>query len=319
VNESTAGIGSGRSRVPKLQIGLPVYNGENYLDAAIASLLEQTFGDFELIVSDNGSTDATEEIARARSASDPRVRYHRYETNRGASWNWNNSFALSASPYFKWAAHDDLHEPTFVERCLEVLDAEPTVGMCYTASRYIDETGAAVPARRSCGCHLRQERPSERLRGFFGTYPMHVLFGVVRRDVLARTRGMLGIASADRLLVGELALAAQIHEIDDTLFVRRFHPEISWFLEMTEREYAAWYDPSNADRFSVPILRRGVEYASAVRHHDVSGAEAARCYLEVARYATWDHGLIRLKNYATAAARRGGELLGRPSQARSPG
>jgi glycosyltransferase involved in cell wall biosynthesis len=111
----------GASRTPRLAIGLPVHNGERYVSQAIDSLLGQTFTDFTLIVSDNGSTDATEEICRAYARRDARIRYHRSDENRGAAWNFNRVFELADSPYFKWAAYDDLCAPHFVERCIEFL------------------------------------------------------------------------------------------------------------------------------------------------------------------------------------------------------
>src|SRR4051794_3298661 len=93
---------------PKLSIGLPVYNGENFLAHAVDSILAQDFRDFELIISDNASTDRTAEICRGYAESDPRVRYVRFETNQGGSRNFCYVFELARGEYFKWAAHDDV-------------------------------------------------------------------------------------------------------------------------------------------------------------------------------------------------------------------
>src|SRR5688572_7662493 len=123
---------------PKVSIGLPVYNGENYLSQALDSLLGQTYSDFELIISDNGSTDRTQEICRAYAIKDRRVRYFRSATNRGAAWNFNNVFALSSGKYFKWAAHDDICAPEFLERCLEVLECDPGIVVCFPKTMQMD-------------------------------------------------------------------------------------------------------------------------------------------------------------------------------------
>ena len=312
VNDST------ERRSVTLQVGLPVYNGENYLADALDSLLAQTFADFEIIVSDNGSTDGTCAIGERFAAADARVKFHRYEQNRGAAWNFNHVFELSSSPYFKWAAHDDLHDPEYIERCLDLLEREPDVGLCYTRSRYIDGEGNAAVGRPSDGCHLRQPAAHERLRQFFGTFPMHVLFGVARREILEATRLWGSFASADRVLVSEIALAGQIHEIADPLFVRRFHPDISWFPDMSQKDYAAWYDPRNAEKFAVPVVQRGVEYAKGVHHAPVHGIEAARCYGEVLRYASWDHGVLRVRRYARAAANAARSKLAPARQTPAP-
>src|SRR5262245_57216615 len=96
------------TEVPRVSIGLPVYNGAKYLAEAIDSLLEQTFSDFELIISDNGSTDATPAICEEYAAKDGRIRFLRQEINRGLAWNWNCVLEESRGAYFKWAACDDL-------------------------------------------------------------------------------------------------------------------------------------------------------------------------------------------------------------------
>lgn len=305
--------------MPKLHIGLPVYNGADYLAASLDALLHQTFSDFEIILSDNGSTDATPAIARAYAARDSRITYLRYQNNRGAAWNWNNTLAHARAEYFKWAAHDDLHDPRYIERCIAVLDENPAVALCYTASRYVDAEGlpivdeagrAIVGGRRSDGCHLRQAHPHQRLRHLLGLYPMHVLFGVMRREALARTRGMGRFASADRILVAEIALQGQVHEIDEELFIRRLHPAMSWTVTTSEHDYAVWYDPANAGRRSIPMLKRGAELMRGIRHAGLPPLEAARAYREVARYIGATHGWGKVRSKLKAALNPLGGITG---------
>src|SRR5690349_812781 len=95
------------ARAPQVSIGLPVYNGEKYLLNAIGSLLKQDFEDFELVISDNASTDKTEAMCHEFAAKDKRIRYHRNETNIGATGNYNRVFRLSNGEFFRWASHDD--------------------------------------------------------------------------------------------------------------------------------------------------------------------------------------------------------------------
>ena len=120
------------AKPPRVSIGLPVYNGERWLAEALDSLLAQTYSDFELIISDNGSTDDTQAICEEYAARDRRIRYIRQEINRGLAWNWNCVFEESAGDYFKWAACDDLYHPTFLERCVQILDQYPDVAWCHT-------------------------------------------------------------------------------------------------------------------------------------------------------------------------------------------
>ena len=112
---------------PRVTIGMPVYNGAALVGAALESILAQTLTDFELIISDNASTDATAEVCRSYAAKDRRIRYYRNEKNLGAAPNFNRVVELATNgvPYFKWAAHDDVIAPTFLEKCARVLDAAP--------------------------------------------------------------------------------------------------------------------------------------------------------------------------------------------------
>jgi GT2 family glycosyltransferase len=125
--------------VPRVALGLFVYNGERHLAAAIDSLLAQSMGDFVLDISDNASTDATEEICRSYGSLDPRIRYVRHGENRGAAWNCN--FVAQASPeteFFRWCAHDDIVDPIYLQECMDLLDGEPELVCSHSRTRYIN-------------------------------------------------------------------------------------------------------------------------------------------------------------------------------------
>ena len=107
---------------PRVSIGLPVYNGDNYLKEAIESLLFQTFEDFELLISDNASTDQTGNICRRFAEQDQRIKYVRNVENLGLTRNFNQVFTLSVGEYFKWADHDEVFLAAFLLRCVELLD-----------------------------------------------------------------------------------------------------------------------------------------------------------------------------------------------------
>src|SRR5260370_23324994 len=133
------------ARLPRVSVGLPVFNGERYLARALGCLLAQDYQDFELIVSDNASTDATESICREYAARDPRLRYHRNETNIGASPNYNRVFGLARGEFFKWASHDDECHPSLVRRCLEKFEHAPAAAvLVFPRAEMIDETGRVL-------------------------------------------------------------------------------------------------------------------------------------------------------------------------------
>src|SRR5215470_13614723 len=207
----------------RVSIGLPVYNGAHFLKEALDALLSQTFGDFELIISDNASTDGTQEICRAYAAKDRRIRYYRHEQNRGAAWNHNYVFGLSTSEYFKWASHDDVCAPQYLERSIEVLDQTLSIVLCYTKTVIIDEHGKQL-RNYSARCDVRSSRPYERFRDLLANFGLSdPMYGVVRANMLAKTPLLGNYIASDIVLLAEVALLGEIYEIPEVLFFRRDH------------------------------------------------------------------------------------------------
>lgn len=119
---------------PKVSIGMPVYNGERYIREALDSLLAQTHADFELIISDNASTDGTEAVCRGYAARDPRIRYVRQSENRGAMANFRFVLDEAAGEYFMWAAADDRWDAWWLDALLKRLDPGVAVAFGSTVS-----------------------------------------------------------------------------------------------------------------------------------------------------------------------------------------
>lgn len=269
---------------PKVSIGLPVYNGEDFLAEALDSLLDQTYDDFELIISDNASTDSTAGICTSYSAKDSRIRYLRSDVNLGAAVNYNLVFELATGEYFKWAAHDDICAPEFIGACVDILDRYPDVVLCYSKSKLIDEEGQFMGVYAD-DLHLVSPDPKERLQIFFEREGLcHPAFGLVRSDVLARTPLIGNYPRSDRNLIGELALHGKIYEIPDELFVRRLHPETSTEANVTEYDLATWFDPSKRGSLIFPRWRRTFEYVRAIHNAPLSPKEEIQCHLEIARF-----------------------------------
>src|SRR3989338_1106721 len=127
-----------------LSIGMPVWNAQNYIREALNSILKQSFKDFELIISDNGSTDKTQKICEQYAKKDKRITYIRHETNRGAAWNYNYVVGLARGKYFKWAAHDDNLDPQFLRKCISVLEKDESVILAYTRAKLMDAKGVVT-------------------------------------------------------------------------------------------------------------------------------------------------------------------------------
>src|ERR1700758_3668274 len=129
------------SSTPLLTIGMPVYNGERFLAKALDCYQRQSFTDFQILLSDNASTDRTEEIGRDYAGRDKRIRYHRNSCNIGAGGNYLRVYQLATSKYYKSAAHDDFCEPGFLSDCIEALESDPGLVVAFTKTRVVDADG----------------------------------------------------------------------------------------------------------------------------------------------------------------------------------
>ena len=206
--------------MPKVSVGLPVYNGEDYLKEALDSLLNQTFKDFELIISDNASTDATQEICESFTSLDKRIRYYRNQENLGAAKNYNRVFELAVGEYFKWASHDDLCAPTFLERCVEILELQPSVILAYTRTLIIDAQGN-ITAKYADNANFMAPNPYKRLNNhLLPDRGRHIspVFGVIRSSALKKTRLIGNYIGSDTVLLVHLILLGQFYEVPEELF-----------------------------------------------------------------------------------------------------
>ena len=274
---------------PPLSIGLPVYNGENFLASALDSLLGQTFVDFELIVCDNASTDGTAEICRVFAANDARIRYHRNERNIGAAGNYNQALALARGHYFKWAAHDDICHPRFLEACIEVLDGRPDVVLCHSRSEGIGDRGE-VKGYYGQERAFDAESPTQRFWQAISTPHVCIaVFGVMRREVLLKTIRHGNWVGADRNLLAELCLHGKIALVPEFLFQRREHAEASIHKFEDEDERLAWFDPDRSGRRSFPTWRRVHEYRRAIGKAPLSAGERLACYAQLPRWLLARH------------------------------
>jgi glycosyltransferase involved in cell wall biosynthesis len=262
---------------PLVSIGLPVFNGENYLRQALQSILAQTYDNFELIISDNASTDETPQISAEFAARDPRVKIHRSGKNLGAARNYNHVFKLARGKYFKWAAHDDILAPTFIERAVEVLEADPGVVVCSSRTSKINDKGEVTGSYESEPV-WDSASPSNRFRSLvFSRHACVVVFGVVRSSDLARTPLIAPYVNSDRVLLAEIGLRGRFFEIPEYLFFRRDHEGCS-IRAYDYRRRVVWFDPSKSASFAFPEWNEMLGYAGAVARGPVEIVERMRCW-----------------------------------------
>lgn len=274
---------------PRVSIGMPVYNGGRWLRASLDSLLAQRYADFELIISDNASTDDSEAICREYAARDARIRYVRNPRNIGASDNFNAVFRLARGEYFKWASCNDLCEPDFVGRCVAALDADPGTVLAYPRTRLM--LGDDGPYQDYVdNLELLDDSPGARFRGLLERIRLNnVMNGVIRRSSLACTPLIEVYFSSDVNLMAELALHGKFREIPDYLFIRRMDPASATRLK-DAAEVRKHYDPDQARLMVFQYWRVYKEYFRAVWRTSLSRAEKLCLYRYLARRLVWDRG-----------------------------
>ena len=277
-----------RSGAPLISIGLPVFNGQDYLPTALNCLLSQDFDDFELIISDNASTDATEAICQQAAAADPRIRYYRNDRNIGASANYKRVYNLSRGVFFKWASHDDECHPSLLRRCLETFEcASDKTVLVFPRAVIIDEVGQVVEVSPD-GVDGSRPRPADRLASLMahGKYG-HPLWGLIRSDALRRTR-LMGHVEADHVLLAELALLGEMIEIPEFLHRQRRHAQSAIRLHRTPAELLAWHDPTRSRALNLPQwMSVRLEYFRGIRHVQPSWRDRQLSYAVVLAVPCW--------------------------------
>ena len=273
--------------VPRLSVGLPVYNGENFLAESLEALLGQSYDDFELIISDNASTDGTADICRHYIKQDSRISYFRQPRNIGCGPNHNFLVEQARGELFKWASHDDLYARDLLERCVAALDEYPHVVLAHSWTAMIDSSRAVTKAVEYTLASASPRAP-ERFRSALFDKGGDDDGGVIRMDVLRRIRPHDSYHHADRTLVTEIGLYGPFYQIPDWLYFRRDHPERAERACPTVRTRCANLDPRRSDPLRHPVLRLYAEYiwgyATAIRRAPLSPGDRRECYGHLARW-----------------------------------
>jgi hypothetical protein len=268
----------------RVSLAMPIYNGEQYVEETIRSILAQDFADFELIITDNASTDRTEEICRRFAARDSRVRYVRNERNLGAAANYNLGFTLAQGEYLKWCAHDDLISPNCVGALVSALDQNSEAILAFPKTECIDETGVPIPM---VGEQLPDKRgltPTQRfMRGIHQGGTMFEIFGLFRRDVLHRTMLHLPYYGSDRALLAEVALLGDFIRVPAATFFNREHRARS--ININDKMTRARWQSASATRAQAMEHCHLLAHLFAVagRHSDI--VAPVFLYLQLMRFA----------------------------------
>ena len=291
------------------------------------SMLSQTYRDFRILILDNASTDETSELAQAYMARDSRVRYHRNEQNIGAAPNFNRVFELAEpGALFKWAAHDDLYAPTYLERCVEALGSHDSSVLAYSIVDVIDESGTDqlfqhasygrgvikrfVDGEGRPGLVMGPwglaegkspvDRYRELLNQMIACFP---LFGVIRTAALRRSGLIRGYYGSDRALLAELVLQGPFYQVRERLYTNRFHRRASRLLSRSDQQ--RWIGAVSGA--SHPLLRQGWDLVRAPMRAGLSPLEAAGCVGVALRHLGRRHAgrMVRRAGWANGGVHAG--------------
>ena len=271
--------------MPCISVGVPVYNGERFLAEALDSLLKQTFTDFEIVISDNASRDRTAEICQRFAARDARIKYYRSDTVLPPAANHNRAFDLSTGEFFKWAAHDDLCEPTFLERCVAALQNDSHVVLAYPQARVIDDEGAPLvdyTYRIDTGNPHAAKRFGALVRANHRVHGAFEIYGLIRAAALRQVPPMGNYPRGDSLVLARLSLLGRFCEIPEVLFLSRDHgtrsvrslparissgrTRLHRYIGTGPMPPLEWWDPSKKGKIDFPEWRIAREYIWSVLH-----------------------------------------------------
>jgi hypothetical protein len=209
----------------------------------------------------------------------------RQPLNRGGAWNFNTVFAMASGSYFKWAAHDDLCKPTFLERCVEALDRLPAVVLSAPRTVIIDEQSEIIEyydlSLRTGSPHAHI-RFLDLIRIYHGCYQGN---GLIRVEALRRSPLIGNYAASDRVLLARLSLLGPFHEVPEYLFLSRRHRAQSVSASRFSR--TAWFDPAKRERIVFPEWRLFREHFAALQDAPLSPEERALCMFHALRWPLW--------------------------------
>jgi len=292
------------AEVPLVSVGVPVFNGEAFLEDAIRSTLAQTLDNLELILCDNASQDRTAEICGDYAARDPRVRYFRNPRNLGAAANYNLAYSHARGRYFKWLAHDDRMLPSFLAKTYRVLEERNDAVLCNTVISYIDAAGAQIGLYDSRLAGADSLSPSERLAWMIlRSHSCVDFFGLIRRSALRDSLLHSTFHGADRALLAQLALRGRMIQLPAPLLAMREHPNRYTRAQRRTADRASWHDSAHGGKASFPTWRLYGEFLKLVRREPLTPTERSRCYTVLAKWwaCNWNVARAAVDVLAVAA------------------
>ncbi|WKZ12107.1 MAG: glycosyltransferase family 2 protein [Gammaproteobacteria bacterium] len=289
---------------PRVSIAVPAYNCERYLAKSLDSLLGQTYGDFELVISDNASTDGSEEICRRYERLDQRVRYIRRTDNIGGPGNFRYVWSQCRGEYHKWSTADDYWAPGFLGAAVALLDARPDVVLCHPRAQLVDSAGGKIEDYDE-PLHLVDDSPRRRFNQLLQTIRLcNAHLGLIRRAAMACTRLIGTEMNSDTHFLAELTLYGKFSLLPEIMFFRRFHPQSSSWKRDDDSHQETYYDPGRKDKRGMHGWRKFARLSGGVWRAPISVSDKLALTVDLGRYARWERHRLGRELTATLSGRR---------------
>lgn len=272
-----------KSDLPQVSIGIPVYNGATHLRRTIESVLAQSFDAFELIISDNASTDGTWDICQEYAERDKRIRCVRQPRNLGANPNFNILFEMSQGEFFKWTGHDDQLDHSFLERCVKALEASPDASIAYCGETYCDDEGNEV-LRCDDPYSIDGLEPDVRFRQWMWDMDIKnqrrsdLVYGLIRSSHLRTTRLFRDTLATNKLLILELVVTGPVEYIEDVLVQRTPAPH------RTIEQRMKRLSPTAQSGGMLPFWKLAFEFVKVAWNLDIESKRRISLVLSCVRY-----------------------------------
>jgi glycosyltransferase involved in cell wall biosynthesis len=220
---------------PLVTVGVPTFNSGLFVRESLESLASQDYRNLQIIVSDDGSTDDTAAICAEFAARDPRFRLSR-GPHLGERHNFNSLLALAQGEYFMWAADHDLRDARYISACVAALESDREAVLAYSRTMLIDKDGNELGPMDDV-LVITQHRPLDRYRRIIWHLEWcNAIYGVMRRDAIARTGGYGPTPGPDHLVLAKMAIQGTFIQLDEPLFYRRQNRPPETFEEMRIRQ-----------------------------------------------------------------------------------
>ena len=278
--------GKEKMRKNKVSVGIPVYNGEKWINETVGSILSQTYGDIEVIISDNATTDNTESICRDLSDKDSRVKYFRNDENIGVANNFNNVFYHSTGDYFKWSSVSDLIMPDFIEKCMDRFSCDDDIALvCPSTVLFNEEAG--TEEKYVDGLDVSSDSAVERFINYLENIKLNnIMNGVIKSEALKKTGLFKNFLAADVNMIAELALYGKLVYLPEYLFYRRMEEETATVYKPVD-EVLAYYNPSRKNMMLFQYWMMDLYYLQIIKRSPLLATEKKILYRYIIKTMYW--------------------------------